>query len=56
MTLLLIKTYHAFAMANALNFWYEFFPLFPIHSLFPFIEILVKFYFYDLFLHWSKNV
>lgn len=56
MTLLLVNTYHAFAIANALHFWYEFFPIFPINSLLSLIEVLIKFYFYDLFLHWSKNV
>lgn len=56
MTLLLVNTYHAFAIANALHFWYEFFPIFPINSLISLIEVLIKFYFYDLFLHWSKNV
>lgn len=56
MTLLLINTYHAFAIAHSINFWYESFPLFSLQQLNSLIEVLIKFYFYELFLHWSKNV
>ena len=52
----MFNTYHALGIAHSLNFWYEFFTIFPSEISCYFSKIVVKFYFYNLFLHWSKNV
>ena len=56
MTLLIFNTHHALAIANGLGFWYEFFHIFPNEIIKNFLELLIQIYFYNLFLHWSKNV
>jgi hypothetical protein len=56
MTLLIINTNHALGIANALNFWFLNFHIFSYEIIFTLLDILVKIHFYNLFLHWSKNV
>lgn len=56
MTLILFNTQHAYGIANALNFWYNFFDLIPPVEKKDLSKIILKYFFYSLFLHWSKNV
>lgn len=56
MSLILFNTQHAYGIANAINFWYNYFDLIPIVEKKDYSKIILKYFFYQLFLHWSKNV
>lgn len=56
MSLILFNTQHAYGIANALNLWHNFFDLIAVVERKDFTKIILKYFFFELFLHWSKNV
>lgn len=56
MSLILFNTQHAYGIANALNFWYNYFDMIPEVERKDYSKIILKYFFFELFLHWSKNV
>ena len=56
MSLILFNTQHAYGIANALNFWYNYFDMIPVVERKDYAKIILKYFFFELFLHWSKNV
>ena len=55
-TILMLKTNHALAIAHALNFWYSNYEILPKKVKVNIFEIIVNYFFFKLFLHWSTNV
>jgi len=43
-------------LAYAVNFWYKIFPIIPKQVALDLIDLLFTYNFYELFLHWSKNI
>jgi hypothetical protein len=53
---ILFNSYHALGITAALNFWYSFSDLFPVDINIYFLKIVIKYFFFKIFLHWSSNV
>ena len=52
----IFKSQHAFAITNVLNFWYNYFEIITLYKKKEFLNLVIKNFFYFLFLHWSKNI
>ncbi len=56
LTLIIMKTQYALGISYAINFWYKIFPLVPKEVAVDLIDLLIRYNFYEIFLHWSKNI
>lgn len=56
MSLYVFQGQNAITISNVLYFWYQNMFLFQLETRILLIEILVKFFFFKFFLHWSINV